>query len=47
MNPELERHIAHIEGLTDLHLSMLKDTLLADSTELRERMSRYFRDVLG
>lgn len=31
MHPELDRHITHIEGLTDLHLSMLKDMLLADS----------------
>lgn len=41
MNPELERHIAHIEGLTDLHLSMLKDTLLADSGKM------YMLDILA
>lgn len=34
MHPELDRHIAHIEGLTDLHLSMLKDMLLADSGKM-------------
>jgi len=31
MHPELERHIVHIEGLNDLHLSVLKDMLQADS----------------
>lgn len=34
MHPELDRHIVHIEGLTDLHLSMLKDMLLADSGKM-------------
>lgn len=34
MHPELDRHIVHIEGLNDLHLSMLKDMLLADSGKM-------------
>lgn len=41
MNPELEQHVIHIEGLTKLHLSMLTDILQADSGKM------YLLDILA